>query len=154
MAKLVAINLSPGGIPKLPAPQAEVSLSGLVGDGQAHAKHQKPDRSVSLLDEEILDDLRREGFAVGPGVLGENLTFRALNAQKLEAGTYLRFAGGVVIELTELRTPCFVLDAVDPRLKTATAGRIGWLARVVSPGLLVEGESVTAEEGRQAGSSR
>lgn len=144
MAVLVAINISPGGIPKLPIPKVEVTHDGLVGDGRAHAKHVKRDRSISLLDEEILGDLRREGYVVGPGVLGENLTVRDLHSQTLSVGTCLRFAGGVELELTEPRKPCFVLDAVDPRLKETTVGRIGWMARVVNPGWLAAGEAVVA----------
>jgi MOSC domain-containing protein YiiM len=145
MAVLVAINVSAGGIPKLPVPKVEVTPNGLAGDGRAHAKHLKPHRSISLLDEEILGDLRREGYAVAPGVLGENLTLRDVHAQRLSVGARLRFAGGVALELTEPRKPCFVLDAVDPRLKETTVGRIGWMARVVNPGWLAAGEAVEVE---------
>jgi MOSC domain-containing protein YiiM len=145
VAVLVAINISPGGIPKLPIPKGEVTRSGLVGDGRDHAKHLKPARSLSLLDEEIIGDLRREGYPVEPGALGENLTVRDLHAQSLPAGTRLRFAGGVTLELTEPRKPCFVLDAVDPRLKETTVGRIGWMARVINPGWLSAGEAVVVE---------
>lgn len=146
MAVLVAINVSPGGIPKLPTPRVEVTPTGLAGDGRAHAKHVKPHRAVSLLDEEILADLRREGFDVGPGVLGENLTLRDMNLAKLSVGTRLRFSGGVALELTEPRKPCFVLDSVDPVLKETTVGRIGWMARVVDPGWLSAGETVVVAE--------
>ena len=142
MATLVAINISPGGIPKLPVLKAEVTESGLVGDGRAHAKHIKPVRALSLLDTVILDDLRREGYTVAPGVLGENLTVKDLQAMGLSVGTRLQFAGGVEIELTEPRKPCYVLDAVDARLKETIVGRIGWMARVITPGWLTAGEAV------------
>ena len=148
MAILVAINISPGGIPKLPVPRAEVTESGIVGDGRNHAKHIKEHRSLSLLAEEILGDLRDEGYPVVPGALGENLTIRELPAHGLSVGTCLRFAGGVAIELTEPRKPCYVLDALDPRLKETTVGRIGWMARVVHPGWLTAGESVVVEGSR------
>lgn len=148
MGVLVAINISPGGIPKVGVPRAEVTESGLVGDGRAHPKHNKSTRALSLLDEEILDDLRREGFAVGPGILGENLTVRDLDVQRLSVGRCLRFVGGVVLELTEPRKPCFVLDAVDPRLKETMVGRIGWMARVHNPGWLAACETVVAEGSR------
>ena len=138
-----AISISAGGIPKIPVDRAEVTSTGLVGDGRAHAKHVKPERSVSLLDGEILDQLAREGYSVGPGVLGENLTVRELDLQTRAIGDRLCFAGGVVLELTEPRKPCYVLDALDPRLKTETVGRIGWLARVITAGVLKPGESVS-----------
>lgn len=139
---LTAINVSEGGIPKCPVPKVEVTASGLVGDGHAHRKHLKPSRGVSLLDAEVIEGLRRDGYPVGPGVLGENLTLANLNAQGLDAGTRLQFEGGVEIELTELRKPCFVLDAVDARLKVRTVGQLGWLAQVSRPGWLTAGESV------------
>jgi MOSC domain-containing protein YiiM len=148
MAVLVSINVSRGGIPKRPVPEADVTLDGLVGDGRAHAKHNKPDRGVSLLDEEILSELCGEGFAFGPGGLGENLTLRDLRVQTLTAGACLRFEGGVALELTEARKPCFVLDLVDPRLKERASGRIGWMARVIRPGRLVTGETVVVEGSR------
>jgi MOSC domain-containing protein YiiM len=150
MAVLVAINVSPGGIPKLPVPEAVVELAGIVGDGRAHAKHRKPERGLSLLDGEILDQLCREGYAVQPGTLGENLTVRELDAQRLTVGTCLTFASGVVLELTEPRKPCFVLDAVDPRLKETTVGRLGWMARVLRPGRLVAGDRIEVARGVMA----
>ena len=142
MGVLVAINVSSGGIPKSPVPTAEVTESGLVGDGRAHAKHVKPTRALSLLDAETIEELRREGYPVARGVLGENLTIKELCVQRLSAGTRLEFAGGVLIELTQPREPCLLLDAVDARLPEATRGRIGWMARVITPGRLTSGETV------------
>jgi MOSC domain-containing protein YiiM len=141
-ARVVAVNISPGGIPKLPVDDIFVIDDGLVGDGRAHAKHLKPTRAVSLLDEEIVDALREEGYAVGPGVMGENLTVRDLGLQRLAVGARLRFCGGVEIELTELRKPCFVLDSINPALKTAVLGRFGFMAKVITGGVLRCGASI------------
>ncbi len=141
MSKLLSVNISPGGIPKLAQERCQVGEAGLAGDGQAHAKHTKPTRAVSLLDEEILAQLRAEGYPVAPGILGENLTTSGLHG-KVAVGDRLRFSGGVEIRISEARKPCFVLDAVDPRLQKATVGRLGWLAGVVTPGWISPGESV------------
>lgn len=141
MSKLLSVNISPGGIPKLAQERCQVGEAGLAGDGQAHAKHTKPTRAVSLLDEEIIDQLRAEGYPVAPGVLGENLTTSGLHG-KVVVGDRLRFSGGVEVQISEGRKPCFVLDAVDPRLQKATVGRLGWLASVVTPGWISPGESV------------
>jgi MOSC domain-containing protein YiiM len=141
-ARVVAVNISPGGIPKLPVDDIFVIDDGLVGDGRAHAKHLKPTRAVSLLDEEIVDALREEGYAVGPGAMGENLTVRALDLQRLAVGARLRVDGGVEIELTEPRKPCFVLDSIDPALQTAVLGRFGFMAKVITGGWLRCGASV------------
>lgn len=139
---VTAIHISPGGIPKRPIEAVRVTVGGLEGDGRAHAKHVKPIRAVSLLDEEILDALRREGYPVGPGTLGENLTVRHLHVQRLMPGTRLSFSGGVEIELTEPRKPCFVLDAVHPALQENVVGRIGYLARVIRTGILRAGAAI------------
>ena len=141
-AKLIAISVSPGGIPKLPVESVRVMTEHLEGDGRDHAKHNSPSRAVSLIDDEILADLRVEGYAVNPGSMGENLTVRGLNLQKLMPGTCLRFSGGVEIELTEPRKPCFVLDAIDPKLKDVVVGRCGYMASVVREGVLRTGEAI------------
>lgn len=140
--ELIAVNISEGGIPKLPVQRAQVTERGLEGDGQAHAKHTKPNRALSLLHQEIIVQLEEEGYTVGPGALGENLTVRGLYGLPLAVGTRLAFTGGVEIELSEARKPCFVLDAVDPKLKEVTVGRLGWMARVVTPGWIGPGEAI------------
>ena len=119
-----------------------MTLDGLAGDGRAHAKHIKPVRAISLLGAELIEAIRAEGYAVGPGEMGENLTTTGLDLPSLAPGTRLRFAGGVEIDLTEPRVPCFVLDAIHPDLKHAVRGRFGWMARVVTPGVLRAGDSI------------
>ena len=42
--------------------------------------------------------LREEGFAVGPGATGENLTVQGLDVDALKIGDRLRFDGGVEVE--------------------------------------------------------
>lgn len=143
--ELLAINISPGGIPKMPVDVAELTIAGITGDGHDHAKHVTPERAISLIDAEILDDLRAEGFDVVPGAVGENLTFRGLATRAMAPGDRILFEGGVEIELLEPRGPCFVLDAIDPTLKKAIVGRCGWMARVTRPGTLRHGAGVTVQ---------
>ncbi len=152
-ARLLAINISPGGIPKLPVAQVRVTVTGLEGDGRDHAKHISPERAVTLHDEEILQQLRAEGYAATPGALGENLTVSGLHVQELIPGTRLRVAGGVELELTEARKPCFVLDAIHPDLKEAVRGRCGFLARVITEGTIQTGAEIVVIDGQIAGSS-
>ncbi|HET8761041.1 MAG TPA: NTP transferase domain-containing protein, partial [Nitrospiria bacterium] len=139
---VTSISISPGGIPKLPISVAEVTVDGIQGDGRAHAKHVKPTRAISLIEEHVVERIRGEGYAVGPGVMGENLTVQGLDLLALTPGTRLRFSGGVEIELVEPRKPCFVLDAIHPDLKNAVQGRFGYMARVVTEGVLRVGESI------------
>ena len=143
--EVVAVCVSQGGIPKQAVPQCHVAEDGLVGDLHAHVKHNAMHRAVLLQDVEKLDEFRREGFPVAPGILGENLTVRGLNVQRLEPGTRLSFAGGPLLELTELRKPCFVLDAIHPQIQKAVEARCGFLARVLQPGLVFPGQRIFIE---------
>lgn len=139
---VIAVCVSAGGIPKHRVPGAEVGFSGLVDDGHAHEKHIRPDRAILIQDVEKLDELRREGFELGPGAMGENVTVRNLNVQAMTPGTRLRFENGPLIELTEPRRPCFVLDQIDSRLQTAVVGRCGFLGRVIECGPVHEGQRI------------
>lgn len=139
---VVSVNISPGGIPKAPISACNVALDGLRGDGHNHAKHRTPLSAVSIIDIEDLDDLRREGFVVFPGATGENLTVRNLHVDALAVGDRLVFEGGVEIEITKHRQPCYVLDAISPDLKRVIIGRCGVLAKVMREGMVCVGESI------------
>ena len=141
-AEVVAVCISPGGIPKMARDAAEVTVDGLIGDGRDHEKHAKPHRAVSIQDIELLTELEAEGFAVGPGIMGENLTVRGLHVQRMSPGDRLAFENGPLIELTEVRRPCFVLDKIHPALEKAVVGRCGFLARVLSTGRFFPGQRI------------
>jgi len=142
VSQVVAVCTSSGGIPKLPRCSVSVTFSGLANDGHNHDKHNTPLQAVSLQDMEVLDDLVKEGFNLRAGSTGENLTVRCLKVNSLSVGTILEFSGGVVLELTKIRKPCYVLDAIDPRLKEAIIGRCGFYAKVLQEGLVGSGEII------------
>ena len=142
---VVAVCISPGGVPKKGVVSAEVTVDGLVGDGHDHAKHCKPHRAVSIQDIELLDELKAEGYDVAPGIMGENLTVRDLNVQGLSPGDKLHFKDGPIIELSDVRKPCFVLDKIHPDLKEVVVGRCGFMAGVVQTGRVFPGQTITVE---------
>lgn len=146
----VAICISSGGVPKQPVEQAELTPDGLAGDGHDHEKHCRPDRAVSIQDFELIEQLAAEGYTVGPGIMGENITVRGVDVQGLTPGDRLRFESGPVLELASVRKPCYVLDAIHPDLKNAVVGRCGFLCRVVETGVLTPGQRVTVERHRPA----
>lgn len=141
VGRVLAVCVSPGGIPKLPVAVAWASPGGLTGDGRNHTKHISPQRAVSLFDWEILEQLCEEGFALVPGSIGENLTVAGLNVQRLQPGDLLA-VGDVLLRLEEPRKPCYVLDAIDPRLKEVIVGRCGYLASVVRAGAIHPGSRI------------
>jgi len=140
--EVVSVNISPGGIPKTAVESVEVTFDGLAGDGHNHDKHNTPLQAVSLIDLEDLHDLRDEGYDVSPGATGENVTCRGLSVDDLEIGDRLRFSGGLEVELTKRRKPCYVLDAISPDLKKTIVGRCGYLAKVIRPAALRPGETI------------
>ena len=141
-ACLVSINISKGGIPKIPVAGVFIKYTGLEGDGHNHEKHNRLEQAVCLQDAERLEELQTEGYAVGCGTTGENLTLRNLNVNALPVETILEFSGGVILELTKVRHPCYVLDSIDPRLKEVIVGRCGFYAQVLREGILKAGESI------------
>jgi molybdopterin-guanine dinucleotide biosynthesis protein A len=153
-ARVVSVNISPGGIPKRAVESGRLGASGLRGDGHDHEKHNTPLQAVSVLDLEDIEELAREGFDVRPGATGENLTVAGLEVDGLAAGDRLRFAGGAVIELTRRRRPCFVLDAIDPRLKERIDGRCGFYARTIEEGTIRPGEAIEVIAAAPDGAAR
>jgi MOSC domain-containing protein YiiM len=141
LGKVAAVCVSPGGIPKRPVGEAQATPAGILGDGHAHAKHDRADRAVSLLDVEIMEDLVREGFPLVPGAMGENLSLSGVHVQKMPPGTQIRI-GDVLLRLEAPRKPCYVLDAIDPRLKGVVVERCGYMASVVRGGALRPGMGV------------
>jgi MOSC domain-containing protein YiiM len=139
---VISVNISPGGIPKMPMETGDVMIDGLRGDGHNHAKHRTPLSAITIIDVEDLDDLRREGFNVFPGATGENLTVRDLDVDGLAVGDRLQFTGGVLVEITKHRHPCYVLDAISPELKRVIVGRCGVLAKVLREGEVRAGETI------------
>ncbi len=141
-AIVLSVNISDGGIPKLPVEVGEVTTDGLVGDAHDHEKHITPNQAICIIDQEDLDDLREEGYNLPPGATGENLTVRNLNADDLNIGDRLCFSGGLELEITKMRKPCFVLDAIDPNLKETIKGRCGCYGKVITTGQIRAGEKI------------
>ncbi len=139
--RVVAVSASAGGVPKHPLLEAEVTVEGIRGDLHAHDKHNRLDRALSLFDLEVLQRLIAEGFPLEPGTIGENLTVEGLHVQDLPEGTLLGI-GEVVVRLEAPRKPCYVLDVIDPRLKDIIVGRCGYMASVVSGGMIRPGMAI------------
>ena len=116
---IVQINISPGGIPKRPVAEAEVTPQGIVGDSWAHPQiHGGPNQAVLLITSEGIEELAAQGFPLYAGALGENLTVTGLDRRQMGIGQRYR-VGEVLLELTKIRTPCTTLDVYGPAIKQA-----------------------------------
>lgn len=139
---VISVNVSSGGIPKTPVEYAVVNTDGIEGDDHNHEKHITPKQAVCIIDQEDLEDLCEEGYNVYPGATGENITCRDLNIDELQIGDRLVFSGGVAVELTKMRKPCYVLDDISPDLKEVIVGRCGAYAKIIKKGTLKVGETI------------
>jgi MOSC domain-containing protein YiiM len=146
---VVRLNISSGGMPKLPVPTVRVTRDGLVGDWQKVRKyHGGPDRAVCLFSEELYAWLREQGVErVVNGSIGENFTTRGIELMSLNPGRRLRVGQQVVIELTGVREPCRQLKMWDARFPKLILGRSGWLARVIVEGEVAAGDPIVLEGG-------
>jgi hypothetical protein len=80
-------------------------------------------RQVHLLHDELLAALRDAGFAVAPGLMGENVTTRGIDLLGLARGTRLHLGESAVVAVTGLRNPCAQLDRYQNGLTAATLDR-------------------------------
>src|SRR5216117_2153976 len=152
------INVSNGGVPKHPVPEARITVDGVAGDRQRSPKiHGGPDRAVCLFSLEVIEALRAEGHSIAPGSSGENLTLAGLDWARLKPGDRLRIGPDVRLEVTSYTVPC---SQQTQWFKDGNFTRIsqkkhpGWsrlYARVLAEGLVRPGDTVTVEEGNGAG---
>jgi MOSC domain-containing protein YiiM len=114
---IIQINISRGGIPKLPIPEAVLTPEGIQGDSWAHPQfHGGPKQALLLIGAESLEELVAKGYPLYPGALGENLTTSGLDRRQMRIGQRYRI-GEVLIELTKVRVPCNTLDVYGPSIK-------------------------------------
>jgi MOSC domain-containing protein YiiM len=145
---VVSINRSPGGVPKTPVPRAAVGEAGLEGDGHHDLRaHGGPERAVCIYAVELIEALNRQGHALAPGTIGENLTVRGVPWPEVVPGARLR-VGGALLEVTKYTTPCHKIAAAfaDRDFSRVLQERHpGWsrvYARVLEPGEVQIGDSV------------
>lgn len=147
--RLARINISPGGVPKLPIDAVLVSRAGLAGDRQRDLKHHGgPDRAVCLWSLEIIEELQREGHPIAPGATGENFTVAGLPWAELVPGVRLRVGAQLLLEITGYAPPCrtiwrsFRLRRYGRISQKKYPGQSRLYARVLEPGGVTKGDAV------------
>lgn len=147
--RIVQINVSPGGVPKLPVPSARVTELGLEGDLHRDMEnHGGPERALCIYPMEQIRVLRAEGHDVSPGAIGENLTVEGLDWERVRPGSRLELGGGVVIEVTRYTSPCFKIknrfaDGDISRVsQKSRPGGSRVYARVLATGVIRQGDTV------------
>lgn len=147
--RIVQINTSRGGVPKLPVADARVSELGLAGDLHDDITgHGGPTRAICLYTIEQIERLQAEGHPIYPGAAGENVTLGGVALTELTPGTRLALGDEVVIEITGYTTPCKTIrdvfnDGDFSRISHKThPGESRVYARVVREGMLRTGAAV------------
>ena len=166
-AHVISVNASGSHTLGKPARDGIRLLAGLGVEGDAHlgrtVKHRsrvrrdpsQPNlRQVHLIHAELHDELREQGFDVGPGEMGENVTTRGVDLLGLPAGARLRLGDDAVVEVTGLRNPCKQLEHLAPGLMAALLDRdadgalvrkAGIMAVVVTGGVVRPGDPIGVE---------
>lgn len=146
---IVQLNVSTGGVPKLPVEQARVAQLGIEGDGHNNTRHHGgPDRALCLFALERIEAIAAEGHPLRPGSAGENVTVRGLDWDQVVPGVRLRLGAEVLAEVTGYASPCATNKAwfIDGEfMRMSQKLHPGWsrvYARVLAPGLLQPGDPV------------
>jgi MOSC domain-containing protein YiiM len=141
-AILLQLNVSDGGMPKLPVPEARVTRFGVEGDRQRNLKyHGGPNRALCLFSHELYEWLRGKGIDIPYGSVGENFTTQGLDLNTLAKGDRLK-VGDCLIEITDVRIPCSNLKKFDPDLPELIVGHSGWVAKVLSEAVVRAGDMI------------
>lgn len=101
------INVSGGGVPKLPVDEAEVGFRGLAGDHQNdRVHHGRPFQAVCLYGLDVIEALQAEGHPIQPGSVGENVTVADLDWATLRPGALVAIGDDLLLELSSYAIPC------------------------------------------------
>jgi MOSC domain-containing protein YiiM len=146
---IAQLNVSPGGVPKLPVPRAEVGPLGIVGDGHNNkVDHGGPERALCLYSLERITSLAAEGHPIAAGCVGENVTVRGLDWTLVVPGARLLLGRDVLVEITRYTPPCktnqrWFTDGNFSRMNQKV--HPGWsrtYARVLIAGTIKPGDTV------------
>ena len=111
-------------------------------------------RQVHLMQAELLDELQQQGFQLGEGSLGENVTTAGITLDSLPRSARLHLGSAAIVEVTGLRDPCVKMDRFRPGLRRAVTARRegvrrftrgGVMAIVVRGGLVRAGDPIEVE---------
>lgn len=147
-ATVVSLNISPGGVPKLPVVEAQLAPTGFVGDAHDDVRHHGgPERAVCIYSTEIIAALQAEGHPIAAGTAGENITVSGLDWQLMVPGVRLRM-GSAMVEISSFTSPCrtirrsFVNERFERISQKTNPGWSRVYARVLCSGVVRVGDHV------------
>ena len=148
VGRVVALNISGGGVPKLGVPAVDVTVDGIIGDKQRNRRHHGgPDRALTIFSLEVIQRLQAEGHPIAPGTTGENITVELLDWNRVVPGVLLEI-GDVRAQVTSYAAPCQTIRASFADRDSAWIAQDeypGWsrvCCRVLSEGRIGLGDAV------------
>jgi len=149
--RIASVNISAGGVPKKPVPDAWVGRLGLDADrhNEPEPMHGGPDQAVCLYSIEAIERVAADGHQAFPGAYGENLTLEGIDWGSLRAGNVLVIGeAGPTLELVSYAAPCqtiahwFVERGIARISPKAHPEDARWYARVLVEGRAAPGDRV------------
>lgn len=128
-----------------------VDENGVAGDEQGDTRlHGGPDKAVHHYPLDHYPAWRDALGALppldGPGAFGENISSTGIVESRLCWGDQVRM-GSVLLEVAQTRQPCWKLNTrfgvPDMALRVQRTGRTGWYYRVIEPGAVQAGDTIT-----------
>jgi MOSC domain-containing protein YiiM len=125
-----------------------VSMADLVaGHGiDGDRKGSNPERGLNVMSAEILAQLAQEGFQTGPGQMGEQIVISGLDFDSLADGVQLQLGQTATIAFLKNRTGCERFEHIQGQPREIVAGRVGFMASVVTGGRIKVGDPVRVLE--------
>ncbi len=156
MGEIVSIVYSPRDIEAKPADcYARVAVPAAVlveGHGiEGDRKGGSRTRQLNVMAAATLGRLAAEGFATGPGQMGEQLVLAGVDVDGLEPGQRLRLGEEAVVEVLSRRTGCDRFEHIQGQPRGSVAGRLGVMAAVVRGGTVRVGDPARVADGEASG---
>jgi len=149
--RVVSLNRSNGGVPKLAIDEARVTMNGMEGDRQRDRRyHGGPNRALVLYSLERIEQLKLEGHGIAPGAVGETVTLAGVDWNEMKPGRLVSL-GEVEIELKSYAAPCKTIRHVfldEDITRISQKVHPGWsrlCARVLREGRIRVGDLVAIE---------
>ena len=144
------LNVSGGGVPKIPVSSFMIEPTGPVGDTQrTRLHHGRPWQAVCVWAAEVIDAFSSEGHPLAYGSAGENITVRGVPWGQVQAGVRMQ-VGDALLEMAPWALPCsknaqwFI--GRDSSLMHHDRGPVSRIyAMVLKPGMVRVGDEVVLE---------
>lgn len=139
------------GLPKIAIGEVYINEIGVEGDYNNFRMERKKGtkkRAVLIHTVEMLNQLKKEGWPIKWGDLGENILLRGINYEKIKLNMKFEI-GEIILEVAEICNPCNNLAELEyvgkenvKEFILSLKSRRGWYCEVVKDGTVKKGDKV------------